>query len=158
MFDIAAREDTSHEVVLESVHVGGMLGLMSVYACRGSWCTDPASLHHRGYGQQYDVRDEDEWELVAQGRYKPSWNSTTEIVFNEAKVRILPGERRALYVHSALPDDLGLQYQTTRAHSSEQVVDEDELVQIFPGVGHTSARPFDRDYGWYRYPRSLAGR
>ena len=27
-----------------------------------------------------------------------------------------------------------------------------------PGVGHTSSIPFDKEYGWYRHPRSLTGR
>ena len=34
----------------------------------------------------------------------------------DAQVRVLPGELRALYVHSALPDDLGIQYQSTRTN------------------------------------------
>jgi hypothetical protein len=108
MFDVQAK--SPHEVVISSVHVGGMLGLMSVYACHSSWTGDPRSQRNRGYGHQYDVRDAEHWELVARGRYKPTWNSTTEIIFDKS-VRILPGQRRALYVHSALPDDLGLQYQ-----------------------------------------------
>ena len=30
-------------------------------------------------------------------------------------------------------------------------------IKLLPGLGHTSSTPFDRDYGWYRYPRCLAG-
>ena len=39
----------------------------------------------------------------------------TEIVFDEP-VRIRPGQLRALYIHSALPDDLGIQYQSYRSN------------------------------------------
>lgn len=154
MFDVEAKG--SYEVVLDSVHVGGMLGHMRVYACWGSWTGDPTSTRHRGYGHQYDVRDQEHWKLVASVRCKPMWNSTTEVQFDQ-KVRLLPGQRRAIYVHSALPDDLGLQYHTTRGNERD-AVDEDEFVALYPGVGHTSSTPFDRDYGWYRHPRCLAGK
>ena len=71
------------------------------------------------------------------------------------------GQTRALYVHSALPDDLGLQYQTTRqgggyggggrgrgyGGAENVVVDEDEHLALLPGLGHTSSTPFDRRCG-----------
>lgn len=53
------------------------------------------------------------------------WDSTTEIVF-EKPVVLLPGTTRGIYVHSALPDDLGLQYQTTRG---AEIADEDEHIR-----------------------------
>jgi hypothetical protein len=155
MFNIQAKEP--YEITIHSVHVGGMLGTMSVYACTESWCGDERSLHHYGgYGRQnYDVRSEDSWERVYHSAHKPMWNSTTEIKFDKP-VTLLPGTTRGIYVHSALPDDLGLQYQSTTRGG--EIADEDEHIRIIPGVGHTSSIPFDREYGWYRYPRSLAGR
>eukprot|EP01052_Picozoa_sp_SAG31_P064812 SAG31_NODE_23651_length_499_cov_1.030000_1_plen_69_part_00 len=30
-------------------------------------------------------------------------------------------------------------------------------IKLLPGLGHTASTPFDRDYGWYRYPRCLSG-
>ena len=108
------------------------------------------------------------------------WDATTEIVL-DAPLRLLPGQvlphpsrpllqpleshaltagagqTRALYVHSALPDDLGLQYQTTRqgggygggryGGAAVAVVDEDEHLALLPGLGHTSSTPFDRRCG-----------
>ena len=155
MFNVQAK--APYEITIDSLHVGGMLGTMSVFACGDRWCSDEESLHsYGGYGRQnYAVRDADQWELVYRGAHKPMWDSTTEIVLDK-KVTLLPGQTKALYVHSALPDDLGLQYQTTG--QGVQVADEDEFIRLLPGVGHTSSIPFDRDYGWYRHPRSLAGR
>lgn len=155
MFDIYAKEP--YEISVHSVHVGGMLGTMSVYACiENGWCSDERSLHqYNAYGRQnYAVRDEDTWERVYHSAHKPMWDSTTEIKFDKPIV-LLPGTRRGIYVHSALPDDLGLQYQST---GRGNIADENEHIQIIPGVGHTSSVPFDREYGWYRYPRSLTGR
>eukprot|EP01043_Picozoa_sp_COSAG02_P014531 COSAG02_NODE_601_length_19715_cov_445.701315_18_plen_441_part_00 len=155
MFDVEAKEP--FEISVHSVHVGGMLGTMSVFACSESWCGDERSLHqYNAYGRQnYDVRDEDSWERVYHSAHKPMWDSTTEIKFDKPIV-LLPGTRRGIYVHSALPDDLGLQYQSTGR--GNEIADQDAHIRIIPGVGHTSSVPFDREYGWYRYPRSLAGR
>ncbi len=155
MFDIEAKEP--FEISVHSVHVGGMLGTMSVFACSESWCGDERSLHqYNAYGRQdYAIRDGNSWERVYHSAHKPMWDSTTEIKFDKPIV-LLPGTRRGIYVHSALPDDLGLQYQSTR-HGTE-IADQDAHIRIIPGVGHTSSVPFDREYGWYRYPRSLAGR
>ena len=47
---------------------------------------------------------------------------------------ILPHSRRGLYVHSGLPDDLGIQYQS---YAKSDVVAEDEHVVLHPGLGHT---------------------
>jgi hypothetical protein len=58
-------------------------------------------------------------------------------------MRIRPGQTRALYVHSSLPDDLGIQYQSFRGRA---VIAEDRCVRLLPGVGHTGAVPFRS--GW----------
>ena len=52
MFDIYAKEP--YEISVHSVHVGGMLGTMSVYACiENGWCSDERSLHqYNAYGRQ----------------------------------------------------------------------------------------------------------
>ena len=65
------------------------------------------------------------WECVYHAQHKPMWDSTTEIAFDKP-VTLLPGETRALYIHSALPDDLGLQYQTTRG---QERADEDDYIR-----------------------------
>ena len=69
-------------------------------------------------------------------------------------VKLLPHTCRALYCHSGLPDDLGIQYQS---YQKSDVVAADEHVIIRPGLGHTGAQPFDDQHGWYRAYRALAG-
>jgi hypothetical protein len=63
-------------------------------------------------------------------------------------------QRRGIYVHSDLPDDLGIQYQTYRTNAPFA---DNEHVLLHPGLGHTSCEPFDLDNGWYRGLRGLAG-
>lgn len=46
----------------------------------------------------------------------------------------MPGSRRAFYLHSGLPDDLGIQYQS---YGEDDIVAEDEHVLVWPGLGHT---------------------
>jgi hypothetical protein len=69
-------------------------------------------------------------------------------------VRLLPHTTRALYCHSGLPDDLGIQYQS---YKKTDVVAADDHIVIRPGLGHTGAEPFDETHGWYRAYRALAG-
>ena len=93
------------------------------------------------------------WEEVADEFCSPSWDHPREI-FLSSPVRVLPGSRIALYIHSGLPDDLGIQYQSYR---EDVVVAEDEHLMIYPGLGHTGSEPFEEVHGWYRAYRGLAG-
>ena len=47
---------------------------------------------------------------------------------------MLPGQIVALYLHSGLPDDLGIQYQT---YNRNEIVAEDDHIALMPGLGHT---------------------
>lgn len=69
-------------------------------------------------------------------------------------VKLLPHTCRALYCHSGLPDDLGIQYQS---YKKTDVVAQDAHIEIRPGLGHTGAEPFDEQHGWYRAHRGLSG-
>jgi hypothetical protein len=63
--------------------------------------------------------------------------SVSQIVLDRP-VRILPRGKRAFYLHSGLPDDLGIQYQS---YSEDDIVAEDEHVLVWPGLGHTVRPP-----------------
>lgn len=67
---------------------------------------------------------------------------------------MLPHQRKALYCHSSLPDDLGIQYQSYR---KSDIVASDEFIALHPGLGHTGSEPFDDQQGWYRSYRGPAG-
>ena len=56
-----------------------------------------------------------------------------KIVF-DTPITLLPHERKGLYCHSGLQDDLGIQYQS---YSRSDSIAEDERVVLHPGLGHT---------------------
>jgi hypothetical protein len=129
-----------------------MMGSVTVWACDQAWCGDDNSQRVvANWGQGYDIVDQSHWERIAARYCAPSWDVPAEIAFDRP-VRIKPGQIRALYVHSALPDDLGIQYQSFRG---ADIIAQDDIVTLLPGVGHTGPRPFNS--GWYRGPRGLAG-
>ena len=122
--------------------------------------------HHAGISP-------DGWNLVVDKVVKASWDTPTELTFDK-KVTVLPRQRRAFYIHSGLPDDLGIQYQS---YAEDDVVAESEHILLLPGLGHTvsimfdtvnvtlielcgfvkGSDPFDEVNGWYRAYRGLAG-
>jgi hypothetical protein len=78
------------------------------------------------------------WDLVAQVDCLPSWDKPYEVVFSKP-VRLLPHSRHGFYCHSALPDDLGIQYQS---YGKDDIVAEDDSITIYPGLGHTGSLCF----------------
>jgi hypothetical protein len=83
-----------------------------------------------------------------------AWDGTREVTLSQP-VRIKPGSARGFYIHSGLPDDLGLQYQSF--HSQEEPAAQDEFLTVVPGIGHTGSEPFENYHGWYRAIRGPCG-
>lgn len=161
VFDVESKGST--EVVVDAIHVGGMLGEVSVFASSKSWAGRPSNRQSRGrrcgWGQVNDALVKGDFDLVypesratprdrRRGRQQASWDIPVRIELARP-VRILPGKCSAIYVHSSLPDDLGIQYRSTTG--PEEVTFENDHLRIMPGIGHTGSRPFDtrRGYGWY---------
>ena len=92
------------------------------------------------------------WTLVHDAHVAPSWNAATEIRLH-VPVHVLPHHTRALFVHSDLPDDLGVQYMDTRAYrgaapGAEEVCGQDAAVRLLSGLGFTGSAPFEGRGGW----------
>jgi hypothetical protein len=151
MFDVEALGNW--EVTLTSVWLAGQLGSVSVFAASGGWCSDDGHddaflqqvLARCGWGSPNDVINPSRWELVAQERRAVSWSTPVEIRLTQA-VRVLPGRRVGIYCHSDAPNDGGLIYHSC-GRASELAAS--EHVRLLPGLGHTSAVPFDVDSGWW---------
>ena len=152
IFDVHARSE--QELVVTGVHVGGMLGRVRVFARTCSWKGDDVAARtvNTGWGTRYDF-DHRHWEQVAEEECAPSWDTAREVRLAHP-VHVLPHHTRALFVHSSLPDDLGIQYQSY--HSVEPFA-QDPLMTLLPGLGFTGAVPFDTRTGWFRLHRGLAG-
>jgi len=151
IFDIEAKGP--YEVDILSLSVGGMLGLVRVFARDRPWEQDKTVNRNSHWWAHRESVSERGWEQVAEQMCSPSWDRPVEVKF-DIPVTLLPHQRRGFYIHSGLPDDLGIQYQS---YNRDDIVAEDEHVVMLPGVGHTGHTPFDDQHGWYRSFRGLAG-
>jgi len=151
IFDVEAKGP--YEVTVTSISVGGMLGVVRVFARDRPWEANKSTNTSAHWWAHRESVCRVGWELVAEQTCRPSWDKPLEIKF-DVPVVLLPHSRRGLYVHSGLPDDLGIQYQS---YGQSDVVAEDDHVVLLPGVGHTGSTPFDEQNGWYRSYRGLSG-
>lgn len=182
MFDVA-NVSSLLDVQLSAIAVGGSLGRVRVFFCRGAY----AASAHRA----------DLWECAADCHLAPSWDVAaeassrartepsprqTEPVSTTPALRLRrnpPGEPRAetpgraqvalhtpyllragetcgVYVHSAEPGDTGLVYHAAWHASQHAVLADDGTLRILVGSAHASSEvPFEG--GWWRAPRALAG-
>eukprot|EP01032_Pedospumella_encystans_P009037 gene9037-10673_t len=152
IFDVASPGP--FEVNLLSISIAGMLGRVRIYARDGPWEDDKPrkgpSPHWWAHRESVSPQG---WELIADRTCRPSWDKPLEIPFDKP-VKLLPHTCRALYCHSGLPDDLGIQYQS---YKKNDIVAFDGHIEIRPGLGHTGSEPFDEQHGWYRAHRGPAG-
>ncbi len=85
----------------------------------------------------------------------------TELVFNEPII-LRPGEMRALYIHSTLPNDQAIVYDNSYYGSSDKRYEDDKLC-ILTGRAHVSPECFGQNpiWGWgnaWRERREFVGR
>ena len=100
MFNVECSTQLPAEYIeVQSLSVRGQLGPMTV------WYT-PDDFQ----GKQ---ECEDAWEKVYEGTHEPSQNTYTELRL-PTPLRLRPGQRCGLYVHSALPGDEGIVYDNQR--------------------------------------------
>mmetsp|Transcript_22148 Transcript_22148/g.71727 ORF Transcript_22148/g.71727 Transcript_22148/m.71727 type:complete len:504 (-) Transcript_22148:1065-2576(-) len=152
-FDIESRGP--YELTITSIHIGGMLGCMRVWSRDCSWCysSDGSSGFVQNIFGAHYVVEPSRWRQVAEEQCAPAWDQHRELVL-AVPVVVPPRTRRGMYIHSNLPDDLGLQYQS---YHNLQTVALDEYIAVHPGAGHTSCIPFDNERGWWRVHRGPAG-
>ena len=141
------------EINVLSVSLAGMLGRIRVFARNTRWNAGPTNTDRAHWWAHQSSLSTVGWELVADQVCRPSWDNPIEIVFQKP-LTVLPHERKALYCHSGLPDDLGIQYQS---YERNDIIASDDKIILHPGLGHTGSVPFDDVDGWYRSYRGLAG-
>ena len=143
------------DIEITSFFVAGMLGRVRVFARDRPWKVDNDDRRnpHHWWAHSESI-SQTGWHLVGDEVCSPSWDKPREIRLN-TPVRLLPHARIGFYIHSSLPDDLGIQYQSYR--SSEESFALDKYLVLWPGLGHTGSQPFDDEHGWYRAHRGLAG-
>lgn len=144
MFDIGCKDG---EVPLEflqitTISVRGLLGPMTVW-------TTPGSFKRKEH-------EECQWELVYERTHQASRQDLCKLELQKP-IRLVPGQKLGLYVHSKLPGDHALVYDNQRSH----VTYEDQVFTVYPGMAHLSNRPFGRRGMWgfpWRENREFVGR
>lgn len=153
IFNISSKGP--YEVTIKSIWLAGMLGRVRVFSRSKSWDArenEPVTNSGHWWAYRENVSKQG-WASVGDQFCAASWDRPVEIVLH-TPVTLLPHQTMGFYCHSALPDDLGIQYQS---YNKDAIVAEDEYIQISPGVGHTGSLPFDEVNGWYRAYRGPAG-
>jgi hypothetical protein len=154
IFNIASKGP--YEVVIKSIFLGGMLGHITILARDRPWEQKAPNEAITPTGQWWAYRESVSrigWKIVKSCECAPSWDHPFEIELDEP-VTLLPYQQIGFYCHSALPDDLGIQYNT---HTKDQIVCENEHIVVTPGLGHAGKRLFDDHDGWYRAYRGPCG-
>ena len=114
LFDVTTKGP--YCVSITSISVAGMLGRVRVFAKLDSgWKKDETSDGNGHYWAEVQAVCTEGWYEVADVECQPSWDRPCAIPLDQRfsqGLTILPHRTIALYVHSGLPDDLGIQYQS----------------------------------------------
>jgi hypothetical protein len=146
MFDIEGRRGVLpwvEFIEIQSVSVRGALGRISVYRTPKTFLgknTNPAAWE-RVFGPQ---------------TLQYSMDDFVELEF-PIPLRLAPGMKMGLYIHSELPGDMAIVYD----NQTKPITFEDNSIRIYPGLSHVSNIPFNVNgtfgYGW-RERRQFVGR
>eukprot|EP00038_Savillea_parva_P008039 m.174264 g.174264 ORF g.174264 m.174264 type:complete len:373 (-) comp13805_c0_seq1:371-1489(-) len=135
MFDVTCPDILPIDFVrIDSISVRGYLGPMSVFVSREN-------------NRYVDIfEDESAWELVYAAVHKPSPRTLCDLVLPEP-ILMKPGDQRAIYVHSARPDDNGIVYDNSR-HGLVPPENNDRLVVMPSAMAHLNPTPFVPHAPW----------
>ena len=143
MFNIQNHSKQPLEYLeIQALCVRGNLGPMTC------WVT-PDSFHHK-----HETKSE--WTLVYKGTNERSRTSYCRLEL-QRPVRLQPGEKIGVYVHSGLHGDQGLVYDNRRGAISAQ----DANISVESGLAHISNTPFSPTGMWgfaWRRNRQFVGR
>jgi hypothetical protein len=143
MFDVTVKATLPLDYIeISHVWVRGALGDLTV------WFTEDG---HAGKLSRREL-----WTQVFSGERRPSPSALCPLELS-SKIRVKPGERVGLYVHSTRPGDEAIVYDNQRHEASF----EDRFLQVLPGVAHISNRAFDPRGMWgyaWRPNREFVGR
>lgn len=141
-------------VVIHSVAVRGRLGPLTVWVSKEehhppTWTQQRKSFRmHPRY-----------WDKIYERTHGPSFHHYVELDLRAHPIKLLPGQTRAIYVHSTLPGDEAIVYDNRKDRRTY----DDALVSILTGRAHVSTSPFGVNpiWGWgnpWRDQREFVGR
>ena len=136
MFDVEAKEGVPLEY-LEITHLWcrGMLGNITIWI-RTVQDGDSGPGHVRLFQREED------WVNVYEEFKEPSLFELSSMELKDP-VKLRPGSRYSIYIHSSRNDDLAIVYDNQR----RKVTHDDRFLSVYPGMAHISPIPFD-NHGW----------
>jgi hypothetical protein len=162
MFPIKAKQVLPLEsVVIHSVSVRGMLGKMSI------WVTNESETPNAD--GEYRIRlTSRHWTKVYEKEHEASPRMYSVMKFDEPVV-LVPGQIRALYIHSTLEGDEAIVYDNSRGlgmvndRLQPRPRYDDAMITLLSGKAHLSNQPFGQVpvWGWgnaWRDHREFVGR
>mmetsp|Transcript_6415 Transcript_6415/g.12241 ORF Transcript_6415/g.12241 Transcript_6415/m.12241 type:complete len:355 (+) Transcript_6415:531-1595(+) len=124
------------------------------------WCTPDLNSPDPSTGVQRQLSsDPSSWTRIYAGQHGPSPRTLVPLPL-DPPLKLAPGSKIGLYIHSTLPGDQALVYDN---YCGRGCVYTDEYVTIHPGHSHVSNRPFGSTsmWGWgsaWRSGRVFVGR
>mmetsp|Transcript_26441 Transcript_26441/g.48414 ORF Transcript_26441/g.48414 Transcript_26441/m.48414 type:complete len:317 (+) Transcript_26441:74-1024(+) len=132
MFDVECSTEAPLEFLqIDAVSVRGYLGPLTVW-------TTPATFRGKEARMQ-------EWDCIYEQEHSASMRDYVQLELS-TPVRLKPGERCGLYVHSTLLGDDAIVYDNQR----NDVTYKDKHLTVLPGMAHLSNRPFGKSGLWGR--------
>jgi hypothetical protein len=134
-------------IIIKSVAVRGALGPLSVYVSN-----EPTPVQRpptRNQAQQNNNRHHQElafrltprhWTKIYEQTHEPSFRQYKVLTFDEPVI-LLPGQVRALYIHSKAQGDESIVYDNS-THPNAGPRHDDSMITIYSGKAHLSPIPF----------------
>mmetsp|Transcript_58352 Transcript_58352/g.139115 ORF Transcript_58352/g.139115 Transcript_58352/m.139115 type:complete len:305 (+) Transcript_58352:54-968(+) len=132
MFDVECCDGLPLEFLqIDAISVRGDLGPLTVWTTSSTFRGKEISMS--------------EWECIYKREHPPSMRDYVPLNLS-SPIRMKPGERRGIYVHSTLPGDDAIVYDNQRS----QYTYKDKHLIVYPGLAHLSNRPFGKHGMWGR--------
>lgn len=138
-------------VVIHSVSVRGRLGPLTVWVSK-----EEASPNQQQRSFHMNPRF---WDKIYERTHGASFHDYVELDLRKNPIKLVPGQTRAIYIHSTLPGDEAIVYDNRHSRRTY----DDALLSILTGRAHVSTRAFGTNpiWGWgnpWRDNREFVGR
>jgi len=141
MFPVKCKEllPLDH-VMIHSVAVRGRLGPITVWVSKEE-SSQQQQQQRRGFRMNPRF-----WEKIYERTHGTSFRDYVALDLRANPIKLVPGQTRAIYIHSTLPGDEAIVYDNRHSRRTY----DDALVSILTGRAHVSTSPFGVNpiWGW----------
>ena len=103
------------------------------------------------HGEEMEIHEVEEPEIE-----EDEEDEEPVVEISQDTIKVRPGEKIGLYIHSKRPDDKGIVYDNQKA----DVTHADKYIKVLPGLSHLSNQAFFSSQGWpsWRKKREFVGK